>query len=224
MLVELVKPQKSWKALDIATGAGHTALAFAPKVSSVIASDITAEMAGLALRLAKEKGLTNVEAGIADAECLPFDDASFDLITCRLALHHMADAQKALKEMARVLKKGGTLGFTDNVVVDDAGDARYYNEFEKIRDPSHHRVYSLMQLISMFETAGFEVLKTYTLTKEMEFHDWADRQRVSSGDKEKLMDMMRHLPEGLVPLFKPRFEDDTLYFSLWEAVMVAKKT
>ena len=42
-LVELVKPQRSWRALDIATGAGHTAAAFAPHVASVVASDITPE-------------------------------------------------------------------------------------------------------------------------------------------------------------------------------------
>ena len=43
-LVELVKPESHWQALDIATGAGHTAAAFAPHVARVIASDITDEM------------------------------------------------------------------------------------------------------------------------------------------------------------------------------------
>ena len=43
-LVELVKPQPDWRALDIATGSGHTAAAFAPHVSRVTASDITGEM------------------------------------------------------------------------------------------------------------------------------------------------------------------------------------
>jgi len=43
-LVELVAPQKSWVALDVATGAGHTAAAFAPHVARVVASDLTPEM------------------------------------------------------------------------------------------------------------------------------------------------------------------------------------
>jgi hypothetical protein len=43
-LVELVKPERHWQALDVATGAGHTAAAFAPHVARVIASDLTEEM------------------------------------------------------------------------------------------------------------------------------------------------------------------------------------
>ena len=43
-LVELVGPQRSWRALDVATGAGHTALALASHVAHVVASDITDEM------------------------------------------------------------------------------------------------------------------------------------------------------------------------------------
>ena len=46
-LVELVKPQPGWRALDVATGAGHTAYAFAPHVARVWASDITEEMLAL---------------------------------------------------------------------------------------------------------------------------------------------------------------------------------
>ena len=61
------------------------------------------------------------------------------------------------------------------------------------------------------------------LSKEFEFHKWADRQRVSDKDKSKLLTMMRQIPEVLAPLFAPRWVDGTLYFSLWEVVIVAKK-
>ena len=43
-VVELARPQTDWVALDIATGSGHTALALAPHVKSVVGIDITAEM------------------------------------------------------------------------------------------------------------------------------------------------------------------------------------
>ena len=43
-LMELVDPKPSWRVLDVATGAGHTALAFAPRVAKVTASDITDQM------------------------------------------------------------------------------------------------------------------------------------------------------------------------------------
>ena len=52
---------------------------------------------------------------------------------------------------------------------------------------------------------------------------WTDRQRVSSGDKEKLLEMMRRVPQVLKPYFKPRWTKDTMYFSLKEVVIIARK-
>jgi hypothetical protein len=75
----------------------------------------------------------------------------------------------------------------------------------------------------MFEEAGLTIEATRQLSKEMEFHDWADRMRVSADNKEKLLTMMRNIPELLQPLFQPRWADNTLYFSLWEIVMVARQ-
>ena len=70
-LVELVRPEKHWQMLDIATGAGHTAAAFAPHVARAVASDITEEMLAEALKLAASKGLANMQTAVADAEALP---------------------------------------------------------------------------------------------------------------------------------------------------------
>ena len=42
--------------------------------------------------------------------------------------------------------------------------------------------------------------------------------------KEKLLEMMRHIPEALQPLFAPRWAEGTMYFSLWEAVIVARRS
>jgi ubiquinone/menaquinone biosynthesis C-methylase UbiE len=223
LLMELVKPQGDWQALDVATGAGHTALAFAPYVAYVIAADLTREMLAKTAELAAERGLSNVETRIADAEALPFADASFDLVTCRLAFHHFPNPRQVVTEFARVLKPGGVLGFSDNVVVPDKQAAGYYNAYEKLRDPSHHWVYPLVRLQAMFEEAGLKVKATRQLSKELEFHDWADRQHASDAVKAKLLEMMRNIPEALQPLFAPRWADGTLYFSLWEAAIVAKK-
>lgn len=223
ILIELVKPQGDWQALDVATGAGHTALAFAPHVAHVIAADLTQEMLAKTAELAAERGLTNVETKAADAEELPFEDASFDLVTCRLAFHHFPNPRQVLGEFARVLKPGGTLGFSDNIVVPDRQAGGYYNAYEKLRDPSHHWVYPLVRLQAMFEEAGLKVEATRQLSKELEFHEWADRQHASEAVKAKLLEMMRNIPEALEPLFAPRWADDTLYFSLWEAVIVARK-
>ncbi len=222
VLLELVQPQPDWLVLDVATGAGHTAFAFAPHVARVVATDLTAEMLHKTAELAAKRGLSHVETRPADAEALPFDDASFDLVTCRLAFHHFPNPRQALSEFARVLKPGGVLGFTDNVTVPDKQAAGYYNAYEKLRDPSHNWVYPLVRLQAMFADAGLTVAASRELSKELEFHDWADRQHVSAANKDKLLEMMRQLPPALEPLFAPRWAEGTMFFSLREAVMVAR--
>jgi ubiquinone/menaquinone biosynthesis C-methylase UbiE len=192
-------------------------------VARVIAFDLTEPMLDQAARLARERGLANVETRVGNAEALPYPDAQFDLVTCRIACHHFSRPEQAFAEMARVLRPGGTLGFVDNVVVADSEATRHYNAFEKLRDPSHHEVVSLGRTVARIEATGLKVDFAKRLEKEMEFGDWADRMRVSSADKKILLGMLREMPRALEPLLAPRFVDGTAYFTLWEAVVVARK-
>ncbi len=223
VLLELIETSTDWQMLDIATGAGHTALAFAPNVGQVVATDITQEMLDKTNELAVDRQLSNVTTQLADAESLPFDDSRFDLVTCRLAFHHFQKPDQSLAEFYRVLKPGGILGFTDNYTVEEPAAAEYYNRYEIIRDPSHHWVSPLSELKQKFVNAGFVIRDDRKLEKEFEFHRWADRQRVSDADKQVLLEMMREIPSELEPLFQPRFADGTMYFHLVEAVIVAQK-
>ncbi len=223
LLLREVQPQPDWEAVDVATGAGHCALAFAPRVGSMIAADLTEAMLETTARLAAERGVANLSTRRADAEDLPFADGSADLVTCRLAFHHFPHPGLAMAEMARVLRPGGRLGFTDNIVVQDAASAEHYNAFERLRDPSHHEVLPLARLLDLVEGTGLHVLSTRRLSKEMEFGDWCDRQQVSAGDRRLLLQMARQLPAPLVPLLRPRWADETLHFTLWEVVLVAEK-
>jgi ubiquinone/menaquinone biosynthesis C-methylase UbiE len=224
VLMERVQPQPGWRMLDVATGAGHTALTFAGDVAHVVALDITTQMLSTTQRLAAQRGLSGVAAVAGDGEDLPFAAGSFDLVTCRLALHHFPHQARAICECARVLRAGGVFGLTDNFTVAEPAAAQHYNIYEQLRDPSHRWVYALDELQAMVEGAGLRAEATVRLSKEFEFHAWADRQRVSPADKERLQEMMRDIPASLEPLFAPRWADGTLYFSLWEAVIVARKS
>ena len=222
-LVEEIGPRRTWLALDVATGAGHTALALAPHVAGVVALDLTGQMLVKTRQLAAQRSTDNVQPAAGDGENLPFPSDSFDLVTCRLAMHHFPHPAQAIRECVRVLMPGGTLGLTDNITVNDAAAARYYNAYEQLRDPSHQWVYPLVDLQVMLESAGLRARVTIRLSKEFEFHAWADRQRVAAADKVRLLAMMRAIPASLQPLFAPRWDDGTLHFSLWEVVLVARK-
>lgn len=208
-------------ALDVATGAGHTAIAISPHVERIVATDITEEMLAKTRELAAARGCSNLQTQSAAAEALPFADQSFDLVTCRLAFHHFEDARRAASEMARVLRSGGRLGLTDNLTVCDSEAARFYNDYERLRDPSHNEVLSASRLIEVLEAAGLVVCSLRRLSKEFEFHTWADRQQVTDADKATLLEMMKRMPKAIDPLLKPRWADGTMYFSLWEGVLVA---
>jgi SAM-dependent methyltransferase len=73
-----------------------------------IGVDITPKIVGEAQSLAKSLGISNVEFVEGDALGLPFEDSSFDATVCQTVLIHVSQAQRAIEEMSRVLKKGGT--------------------------------------------------------------------------------------------------------------------
>jgi len=222
-LVEAVQPRPDWAAIDIATGPGHTALAFAPKVKHIIASDVTREMLQVARGLAEKRGLTNVSFAEMPAEKLSFPDASFDLVTCRTAPHHFADVPAFVAEVARVLRRGGVFGLVDNISPDEPRAARLYNEFEKVRDPSHGRCLSESEWLDLITHAGLIVRHREILTKNIELEGWAGRMQASAERKEKLHAILRDASGGLRDFLQPKELPDDIGFVLMETLIVAEK-
>lgn len=232
-LVALTNPQPSWRVLDVATGAGHTAAAFAPHVAEVIASDITEEMLEASARLAAERGLTNMTTANAEAASLPFENDTFDVVTCRLAAHHFPDIPAFLAQAARVLKPAGILAIVDNVAPDATTlpglpesalrqCAADYNAFETMRDPSHANIPTLAEWCDNIERAGFALNTTEQFAKEMAFEPWAERMRCTVETTAELRRILLS-PSPLSTFLQPRTADATLMFSLQEAVMIAGK-
>ncbi len=222
-LVELTKPQKNWNVLDVSTGAGHTALTFAPRVAHVTAVDLTPQMLQAAERLAAERGITNIEFKPADALALPFPDNTFDLVTNRIALHHYSDARQGISEMARVCKPGGLVALVDNIVPPDKVQAGYINHFEKLRDPSHNWAYPAARLEAYMKDLGLKIEQSETINKDIEFEPWADRQGANAELKAKLAKLLEDAPEGVRSFLNPHKEDDKLYFALHEVIILGRK-
>ena len=156
-------PKPTDTVLDVATGTGFTALAFAPRVGSVVGLDVSPGMLRQAEAYAAERGITNAAFQEGAAELLPFAGGSFDLVTCRVAPHHFLDIQKFLSETARVLKPGGAFVLADTTVPDDLPEAaEWQNTVEVLRDPSHVKNYTPSQWRTMTQAAGLTVTECRT--------------------------------------------------------------
>jgi len=102
------------RVIDIAGGAGDPALAVAAAVGAggrVTVTDVSEGMLETVRQFAEEDGLSNLDYQQADAERLPFADASFDRALCRCGVMFFADHDRALQEVRRVLKPGGKTAF-----------------------------------------------------------------------------------------------------------------
>jgi ubiquinone/menaquinone biosynthesis C-methylase UbiE len=168
-VVAHAQPQPQWRALDIATGTGHTAFALAPHVAEVVGVDITPEMLAEAEGLRAEHGLTNVTFREADVHDLPFEEGTFDLVTARRAPHHFSGIHRALGEMRRVLKRGGRLVVDDRSVPEDDEADALMNRLDTWHDPSHVREYRPSEWRTLLEAAGFgiEAVEPYTVHRPL---------------------------------------------------------
>ena len=232
-LVEMVAPKAYWRAIDVATGAGHTAFAFAPHVAHVIASDLTVQMLHVARGLANERRSANIAFAVAQAESFPLGDESVDLVTCRIAPHHFVDVKQFVGEVRRVLRPGGVFGLVDNVspdaqIIEGAKDALAvaadeYNAFEKLRDPSHVRCLTLDEWTTLISTAGLDIREVELQDKPMVFQSWADQMQASAATKEELKRMVFSGSPAFQAFMRPQPREADFAFTLVEGLIVAAR-
>ncbi len=231
-LLALTRPQPDWRVLDVAAGAGHTALAFAPRAAQIVAADITPEMLAKTRQLAQARDIANLTTTFADAGMLPFGHGRFHLVICRLAAHHFPSLSRFLAEAVRVLRPGGLLAVTDTIApgsrlrgkkaerVREAG--QYINAFEKLRDPSHGRNLSLFEWEDRFRQAGFEITHQETLRMSLDFDDYAARMRVSPANRLRLRAMLLQAPPPVLAFLTPQTLGDRIRFQFTELILVGR--
>jgi len=96
---------------DVGTGTGFVALGLAPKVAKVIGFDASPEMLAVARR--NLAAFSNVEFREAPGDHLPLPDGALDAAFANMYLHHAPAPADAVRELVRVLKRGGVLCLTD---------------------------------------------------------------------------------------------------------------
>jgi ubiquinone/menaquinone biosynthesis C-methylase UbiE len=171
------------RVLDVATGPGYIAEAFARASREVIGVDLTAAMLAIGEERTKERGISNVSFRIGDVQSLPFEAEEFDVVVSRLALHHLQDPSQVVREMTRVCRLGGTVLVEDIYGSEHAERAAYQDRWEKLRDPSHVRTLPMSEHLRLFREAGLETDHIFTfedLCPEVE--RWLATTKASAAD------------------------------------------
>jgi SAM-dependent methyltransferase len=108
-LLDGVNVEAGMRVLDVATGPGYVAAAARRRGASVVGVDFSARMIALAR---STNAAQDILFQIGDAEALPSDSASFDAVVMNFGILHLAQPEKAIHEAHRVLKPGGSFGFS----------------------------------------------------------------------------------------------------------------
>jgi ubiquinone/menaquinone biosynthesis C-methylase UbiE len=119
--------------LDVGCGSGAAVRAAAATVAHAVGVDLSQGMIDRARELA---GTTpNVEFSVADAEALPFEDATFTALLCTTSFHHYPNPERAVAEMARVLTPDGRIVIAD--IVSDRQIMRVFDQVLRRTQRSH---------------------------------------------------------------------------------------
>jgi len=179
LVVAWCEPGPGVTVLDVATGGGHVARRLREAGATVVTTDTAPGMRPDVL---------------APADHLPFADASFDAVACRIAAHHFPDVLAAVREMARVARSRVVV--CDNTFVSEVSE-----EADRVRDPSHVRNYGQAEWESFFELAGLRVVELAHLERRLEVGPWLDRVQTPPADRARVLELLGdRVQDGWMPL------------------------
>ena len=173
--------------------------------------------------LAAARNLKNTEWYQGDVYRLPFEAASFDIVSCRFAFHHFETPAHALAEMVRVCRPGGRIVLCDAVASDNAAKAAAFNRMERHRDPSTVAFRPLAFLYQLFADAGQPAPSSKTYQVPVERERLIAMSFPVGDDREQLRGMIDASVDGDSMGLASRREGDTVWFSYPAVILVAVK-
>jgi ubiquinone/menaquinone biosynthesis C-methylase UbiE len=214
---------KPGRALDVATGTGHTGLFLAAAGWEVTLADIAPAMLKRAAATARERGL-RVETREHTAESFPYDDNAFDLVTCRVAAHHFSDPSAFVHETARVLKPGGAFLLIDGSIEDGQPVAEeWLHHVEKLRDPSHNHFLSQGTWMRLCEGAGLRVVFSELQPfKQPDLTWYFETAATTPENRAKVLELIRDAPAEVRKLFRLTEEDGKIVW-WWQRLVLGAR-
>ncbi len=155
LVADRVGARPGVRILDVATGTGEQAKAFARRGAEVVGVDLSPAM----LRVARRTGpLANLTFQEADATALPFPDASFDVASVSFALHEMPASvrERVVREIARVTRPGGTVAVVDYGLPRGRG-AWLVERLVGLYERDSYREFVHVDLPALLRAAGLEI-------------------------------------------------------------------
>lgn len=222
-IVQLAQICPTDRVLDVACGTGMVSFALASQAREVVGIDISPGMLAKARALRHRRGIHNVHFVLGQAEPLPFHDEQFDVVVCRLAIHHFPQPEREIREMARVLKPGGRLVISDTVSAEDERDARLHNALERLRDPSHARMLSQTELMRLIERVGLRVCEAHIQTRDRTYDEWMEVINEPTRTENLKIVMEELARAGVSAGLNLRIDRDTLWLTHATALIKALK-
>lgn len=204
--------------LEVGSGPGQAVIQLAQSgAKRVVGVDLSPGMLEHAeyLRLSNGAQGQAVQADfrLASAQQLPFQDERFDVVVCRLLLHHLREPERALREFWRVLRPGGVLLLADILGSDDPVKRATHNVIESARNPTHVGIHPAESYRRMLTEAGFALEKEEIRHLERRADDWLDMIVAPEEVREKVLDMLEASIETDAAGLEVRKEEGGLVFT-----------
>lgn len=196
LIVSAGTPVPTDRLIDVACGPGTIVAAFSPYVAHAVGIDATPAMLAEAKALENAKALTNVEWRVGSAYELPYPAASFDIVVCRFAFHHLESPTAAFAEMVRVASPGARVILCDAVASDDAAKAQAFNQMERRRDPSTVEFRTFAFLQNLFLAASLGVPKVVRFQIAYLAHEFVARSHPAGDDRAGLLKLIEDSTDG----------------------------
>lgn len=220
---DCISPSKADSIIEVAAGTCLCGRSLAPYVKTVVSLDATPAMLEKGKVEAEKRSLDNMVFIKGLAEDLPFLDNSFDIVISRLAFHHFPDPETAFREMARVLKPSGKLVLIDMEAADEELRTER-DSLEKMRDISHERMLSRIEMETMFLSCGLTIASEESADRSQRLSAWLDLTKADDKTKDFITQrMLEEMQGGSKTGFFPYMKDDAIWFDQHWILLIGRK-